>query len=422
MKINSSLKMIGMIYLLALSACSTIRANWYLYQVTTDEYKAELLFLEGERLYNEEFLNEKNLEILPKIVRFMSDAYVLDPALDKANRYIEEITLYKTDLYNTHMETIRNYSALETPEDSDTYQLVMAIKQSNELKMGDKELKQFTKLYKHLIPEVVIQMEAELILLEENITKETGYTALMDPSIIYKRKSRELFDLDRGNTVALESLERVDSYIEHLISEGLTETNKLMESNEFIKAELVVREVAFLYKSYYKTDSEDIDNTKYILFMEWGRYLLGRGQLQIARNITKLAYDLKKSEESNNQIREIDSQIRSRSFESTIDDILVSIDYYIEKEDPSSAIKLVNSNLKKFKNSENRAKLNRKKDLIDSEIDRLYNEAIVMYRDEDYTEALKKLKIVYNYNSDFKQVKDYYNRTETKVKALSGIY
>lgn len=422
MKLNSSLVILGFLSLLVMSSCATIRANWYLYQVTTEEDKAALLFQEGERLYKEEFIGEKNLEILPKVIRYMSDAYAVDPSLDEANQYIIEINEYKAELYNTHMETIRNYSTLEAPEESDIYQLVMAIKQSSELNMGDKELKQFIKLYKDLIPEVVIQMELELIELEDGIINKATYQELMDPVKLYKIKSRELIDLDRGNFVAAESLKSVDHHIEKLISDSLLETERLKGAKEFISAELIVREAAFLYKSYYREDSKEIDGAKYSLFMDWGRYLLGRGQLQIARNITKLAYDLKKSEESNQLIKEIDKQIRSRSFESTIDDILVSIDYYIEKEDPSSAIKLVNSNLKKFKNSENRAKLNRKKELIDSVIERLYDEAVVMYRDEDYSEALKKLEIVYNYNSNYKQVKDYYNRTETKVKALSGIY
>lgn len=405
-----------------LTGCTTIRANWHLYRVTTKEDKAELLFLEGERLYNEEFIEEKRLDILPKVVRYMSDAYALDPTLDSANQYIEDINQYKLDLYTVHMESIREYASIEEPTDVDRYKLVIAIKQSNELDLGDKELKEYTKLYKGLIPEVVLLMEVELKDLELKILELSSYKKLIDPSILYKRKSRELFDLDRSNVIAIESLEIVDSYIDEIIYKGITESETLMESREYVAAELIVREAAILYKSYFKVDSKEILDVKYRLFMEWGEYLMGRGQLQIARNITKLAYDISRSEESNSQIRAIDREIKSKSFESTIDDILVSIDYYIEKEDPVSAIQLVNTNLKKFKSSDSKIKLNKKKDIIDGEIERLYSEAIVMYRDEDYEGALKNLSIVYDYNSNYKQVKDYYNRTETKVKALSGVY
>ncbi len=410
------------ILILVFQSCTTIRANIFLYQVTTSEEKAVLLYNEGIRLYADEFIENNNLKVIPKIIRHLSDAIKLDPTLEDVNDYISELENFKQDLFVQSMENINELSILESRTENEDYKLVLSIKQANELKIKNKTLKEKTKEFKYLIPTVVATIETKLTEIESQILITEDHNDIVTLSIKYKKILNEIQEFDYENELAIISLLTVDNRIMAITNSGLDDAKAQMENRDFVNSELVIRKTEKLYISYFKTKSDKIIDFKYNLFLNWGEYLYGKRQYQIAKNITKLAYNINRSSESMNLIKKIDKAVSATSFESTINDILASIDFYIEKEDPVNAQKVIDNNLKKFKNQKNRNSISKKKDEIDSEIDRIYNEGILLYQDEDFEGALGRFSIVYKYNDNHKQIKDYYDRTDRKVKALSGIY
>jgi len=73
-----------------------------------------------------------------------------------------------------------------------------------------------------------------------------------------------------------------------------------------------------------------------------------------------------------------------------------------------------------LKNQANKNNLSAKTDKVNAVLQTMYQEGISRYNEEDYAGAQTKFAMVVKTKADYEQAQAYLDRTNTKIRALSG--
>lgn len=110
----------------------------------------------------------------------------------------------------------------------------------------------------------------------------------------------------------------------------------------------------------------------------------------------------------------------AHDFDADIAEILASVDARLDRNDAAGAMELIETNLPKLKVQSNKDKLAAKKDAVRFQLKAAYQAGISLYNEEDYEGARQKFRAVLAIDSGYEQAQAYLDRTQTKIRALSG--
>lgn len=413
---------ICILILFTLSSCSTLRANILLIEQTSKEEKAELVFRQGVYLYNTNILKNMYLAEIPGVEQHFNDALKLDPSHKEAKVYKKKVDEYKDELFISNIVVANELFNKESRNKEEDFRLVLAVKQATDLKLKHESLKELKKGTKELRSTIIKNHVIRIKILEEMILEETRYQVLVNLLRKAKKQIKELDTLDSRNKIALKSRDRIQNYIDSLTIKDILSARECIHNKDFIKAELIVRQLEIRHKTFSFNKIDKLDRLKYDLFYLWGNELLIQHKYTLAKNITNLAYDIYSTDDVKKMLKKIDKMISSRDYEASINDILASVDYYISIEKPSKAKNIIDLNYNKMKLKRNKNALLNKINLIDEYIAQSYNSGVLLYNEEDYEGAMEKFSIIVSYDKKYNQVEAYYNKTSNKIKALSGSF
>jgi len=168
------------------------------------------------------------------------------------------------------------------------------------------------------------------------------------------------------------------------------------------------------------TPNPQIQTLKYQIYYGWGTELFTAKKYQSASDKTAMAIAVNRSTEAVALKTKISNAASVRNYDAEISDILESVDALLARGDLTGAQDAIQTNLPKLKIQANKNSLSAKKDAINSQLKKLYQDGIALYNEEDYEGALQKFRIVVKVNSAYEQAQAYVDRSTTKVRALTG--
>ncbi len=222
-----------------------------------------------------------------------------------------------------------------------------------------------------------------------------------------KRKDEEVKVLQTGTQEVRKSVISVKS-------------EKLAALQQEIKAEQERTKLLVLYRNALKTANEisAIDPLNPGIAFQKNSLETKLGELQSELDAQKASTAAQKPATSPRKPANATAQ--SPDYDANIAVVIASIDAHIKTQNPEAAISLVRENKSRMKKKENLDQLTQKESEVVNLVKTLYGEGIRLYNDEDYDAAKTKFTAVVQYSANYEQAQAYLDRTNTKIRALTG--
>jgi hypothetical protein len=405
---------------ITLSSCATWRANRFLVSHTTDQQKADLLCAEGKKRFEANVVAANNLSAIPEAKRFFSDAIAVYPDHAEAKQYLQKIEDFKKKQFTDYKQNAIKLSAVKNRTAAQDYDLVYSAMMAARIDGSDSDVQAILKSTKDLKVAVILAKETELGALQQKIGSETAQTALIKGLRDANRIADDLSKIDPGNKAAAGARKSVAEKGNALIQKDIDAASAALSQAKYGDAEDAVLRAEKNSSSISGIPEPRITDLKYRVYYEWSLSLFNAKKYPQAADRILSAINTRKTAEAVALKAKIDKSVDTRDTDSDISDILASVDARIAKDDPGGAMDIIEANLPKLKAQANRDKLAAKKDAVRAQLKSVYQQGVLLYNEEDYEGARQKFRTVIDVDSSYEQAQAYLDRTETKIKALSG--
>jgi hypothetical protein len=165
----------------------------------------------------------------------------------------------------------------------------------------------------------------------------------------------------------------------------------------------------------------EIRSLKYDIYYAWANNLFSAKKYQQAGDKVAIALYADRTQAALALKAKINQAASVRDYDAEISDILDSVDSLIASGDLSGAQNDIQTILPKLKKQANKDALSARTAQVQAQVKQLYQDGIDRYNQEDYSGAKAKFAIVVDVNADYEQAQAYLDRTNTKIRALSGM-
>lgn len=344
------------------SSCTTMRANMLLLRETTPEEKSELMFKDGLEKYQTEVLQRQNLGAIPSVRTRFADALKLNPENAAAKKYLADLEAFRTKQFELNLATANDLSKKEKRTPTQDYDLVVAVKKMKELDSAAPETKVLLKTTAPVKTEVIKNSSDALSALQKEIDAETDRAVKLKKLNSARRLADNILLIDPINPSVNLARDGIEKKIADLTAPSEESGTKTAGTTAKTASKTTVKASAKPVKG------------------------------------APPAYD----------------------YDADILEILGSIDVQIKADKPADAMNLIRTNETRLKAKANLDKLAAKKAEVQKLAAKLYQDGISRYNDEDYESARALFIKVVQYDSGFEQAQAYLDRSETKLRALSG--
>lgn len=417
---NKYIPIIAISILLLASSCVTYRANMFLINNTTVEQKADFLFREGQRRYNTEVLENSDYYAIPEIRRLFSDTLKLNPLHPEAQKYIDNLDSFKEKKFNSFKATAKKLYATEKRTEAQDYELVYATRMANELNKSDKEISKLHGAIKETRTAVIASREVKLADIQQKISAEKNQQAMLKQLREADRLIRDIEKIDPANKNASKARVVVTEKTDSLAQKDIDAAEKFLAEKKFSEAEDAILRAEKSLAAVSRKPGTKIADVKYRVYYAWSLELYNAKKFQSAQDRVLSAIKTNKTTEAASLKAKIDKAVSTRDFDADIADILASVDARLAKNDPAGAMGIIDETAPKLKTQANKDKLLAKRDAVRAQIKTVYQEGIALYNEEDYESARRKFRTVIEADKEYEQAQAYLDRTETKIRALSG--
>lgn len=355
---------------LFLVSCASFRANTLLLMQTSDREKAEILFSDGLERFNNDLLKDNDLTQIGTVRSRFKDALKLDPDHPRANKYLVEVDAFERNQYALWLASAKSLSKRAKRNADQDYELVLAVKKLKDLGSIDKEVSRLSTETKDLRTRVIKDMETRVDTSDRTMMAEASEAVRLKNIKRTEYLAQSLQRIDAGNYIARRALKNASA---------LREDMPLVASAP-PSAPAADRKPAATPKP--KTAAP-----------------------------VKSAVKPKASAKKKTKAHDYDVEIAV---------ILTSVDARLNKNDPAGAREVISTYLPLLKKQANKNKLASKEGAVKTLAERLYLEGIDLYNQEDYEGARINFTAVARWNSKYEDVREYLDRSNAKIRALSG--
>lgn len=352
--------------IVAVSSCTTTRANLLLLKETTPEEKAELLFKDGLERYQTVILQEQDLSAIPSVRTRFNDALKLDPEHAGAKKYLADLDAFRTKQFSLNLATANDLSKKENRSVDQDYDYVVAVKKLKQLDSAAPETKIFTKSTADIRTAVIKTRSEELSAMQKEIDAETDRAVKLKKLNNARRVANNILFIDPINPSVNLARDGIEKKIE-----DLTQTQNAAETQNAAVAQTPAKTAAAT-----------------------------AAKTPVKASVKKAA--------------------PAHDYDADIQEILGSIDVQIKAGKPAEAMNLVRTNQSRLQVKANLDKLAAKKADVQKLAGSIYQNGISAYNDEDYETARAAFLKVVQYDAGYEQAQAYLDRSETKLRALSG--
>ncbi len=353
--------------IIALSSCAGLRANLLLLQEATPEEKAELLFKDGLERYQNDILRDQDLSAIPSVRTRFQDAIKLYPGHAGAKKYLSDLEAFRSKQFDLNLATASDLYKREKRTSAQDYNLVVAVKKLKQLDSGAPETKILVKGTGELKTAVVKANTEELNALQREIDAETDRTV----KLAKLKSAKKIAD----NILFIEPLSPSVSLARDGIDKKIADLTQPQSAAEAKAPAATAKTTAPAPAA--KTP---------------------------AKSTAKPAKTVK----------------AAHDYDGDAVEVLGTIDALIRAGKPSDAMNHIRTYEGRFLQKGNLDKLAAKKSEVQKLAAKIYQDGIASYNEEDYESARTHFIKVVQYDAGYEQAQAYLDRSETKLRALSG--
>ena len=401
-------------------SCVTNMADLFLIKTMTNTDKADYLFTVGLDRYKIEILQKNNFTAIPTVSEYFEKALAFNPQHPQAQQYLDELNNYKEKKFASYRDSALKLSqnAKRTPKQD--FDMVYALKIASDLKSSDADVQKLMSSTSATRTTVIKTREDQLTALQTKIDAEKNQTDLLKQMKEANRVINELDEVDPGNKSADGLRTKLGSATNSLVQKDTDSASALIAAGKFAEAEAAIIHGERILTAVAQTPDSKFISLKYQLYYNWSNSLFAAKKYITADDRISTAIKVNRTNEAVNLKAKIAKAASEKDFDADLSDTIATIDSLLAKKDPAGALDLINSTQPNLKIQANRDKLEAKKDPAYAQIKIIYQQGIALYNDEDYLGAKQKFQTVLDGDSEYEQAQAYFDRAETKIRALSG--
>jgi len=418
---KQKVRLISLILICSIFAsCVTNKADLFLIKSMSNTDKADFLFSEGLDRYKTEILQKNNFSAVPVISEYFQEALEFNPQHAQAKQYLDELNNYKEKKFASYRDSALKLSqnAKRTPKQD--FDMVYALRLASDLKSSDADVQKLRASTSSTRAAVIKTREDQLTALQTKIDAEKNQTDLLKQMKEANRVIAELDKVDPGNRNADGLRTKLSSASNSLVQKDTDSASAFIAAGKFADAEAAIIHGERILTAVSQTPDSKFTSLKYQLYYNWSNSLFAQKKYVTADDRISTALKVSRTNEALSLKMKIAKAAAEKDYDADLSDTLATIDTLLAKKDPAGALDLINSTQPNLKIQANKDKLEAKRDPAYAQIKIIYQEGIALYNDEDYLGAKQKFQTVLDGDSEYEQAQAYFDRAETKIRALAG--
>ena len=403
-----------------LTSCATSGPDKFLVQNISAQDKAEFLFRQGVAQYNERLLEQNDLKAIPNVRQFFENALLADPLHPLAQAYINKVDSFKATQFRKYMARAQKLQAKGKRTESEDYEMAYAVQRASDINSYDTNLIKLKFATSEPRKNIVAKRLANLSTLETKILSEKK--ALMLGKLVPQatRVLSEIQNVDPNNSQAAKSRKNIDSYISDLVKPDIATARAKLEQKKYGEAEAAILRADKTISGLDSETSNEIQSLKYQVYLRWGNELLLSQKFERADEKVAQAMSINRTAEAIDLKTKINKAASVRDYDADTDDIIGNIDAQLSRGDISGAWTSITVNMTRLKKQANKDLLAEKKTEVLAQMKTVYADAVTAYNQEDYETARTKFRAVVRIDTGYEQAQAYLERTNNKLRALTG--
>jgi len=421
MLIKQKFWLISLIFICSmLASCVTNKADLFLIKTMSNTDKADFLFSEGLDRYKVEILQKNNFSAIPMITEYFEETLAFNPQHAQAKQYLDELNNYKEKRFASYRDSALKLSQNTKRTAKQDFDMVYALRLASDLKSSDADVQKLMSSTSATRAAVINSRENLLTTLQARIDAEKDQTALLKQMKDANKVISELDKVDPGNRTADGVRSKLSVASNMLVQKDTESATALLAAGKFAEAEAALIHGERILTTVSQTPDTKFNALKYQLYYNWSNSLFTSKKYVTADDRINTAIKVNRTNEAVNLKAKIAKAAAEKDYDADFSDTLATIDTLLAKKDPAGALDLINATQPNLKIQANKDKLETKRDPAYAQLKKIYQEGISLYNDEDYLGAKQKFQTVLDGDSEYEQAQAYYDRAETKIRALAG--
>lgn len=419
--INRSLMFVIFISALILASCASGPDMFIAKEVSAVD-KAEFLFKQGVAQY-ESLLQEKNdLKSIPRVRKFFENALLADPLHPQAQSWIEKVDAFGSKQYAGYISTAQKLLAKGKRTKAEDYEMVLAVKKAGDIKSSEKELAKLKSDTAGVRKDIIQTRVKKIYDAQAKILAASAPKALSKLIPGASSLMREVEAIDPGNGEVKKAQAAIGGHITTLAQKDIDDAKASLENRKYGDAEAAITRADGIVSGFDPDTDGEIKALKYQLYLRWGNALYGLNKFSLADQKAAKALSISRTTEAVSLKAKINKATAKavQDYDADIQDVLADIDSLISQGELVKAWGQVDANVALMKKKANKDQLESKREAIVAALKPMYNDGIAAYNEEDYELARDKFTVVTKIKPDYEQAQAYLDRTNGKLKALSG--
>ncbi|MBN2532080.1 MAG: hypothetical protein JXB88_04265 [Spirochaetales bacterium] len=383
-----------------------------------NEEKSNVISEKGIKLYKAELESQENYQKLTEIKEYFIVALRFNPQNEKAEEYLGKINNFAIAKVEEKLVIAQKLFKKEKRSEEEDFTLIYAVRKAYELDPENEEVirlkKETAGLTEKLAAKYMNQAEAELKKMKE------------DDSLLSKSKiSLNAYDncvkvlkIDPGNKQAESDKKEIESNLEVIIKGLLKDAKENLAKNDFKGTESFLNACKEINRKLDAGYDGDIAGLSYDLYYKWANTLLAKKDYNGAEAKIKAALRAKRTDEAVALKNKISRITQDTEFANSFKKWLEEIDALIAKKDLIAAYDKIQSILSKTDDKNRIKELKAREEKVRNELAGIYESALKFYKQENYKEAIKLLKLIVHIDAHYQQAGDYLEKAESRQELL----
>jgi tetratricopeptide (TPR) repeat protein len=403
-----------------LASCATSGADAFLAKNVPAEDRADLLFKQGVIQYNDALIARNDLTAIPNVRLFFVNALMIDPMNAQAQAYIDKVDGFRNASFSKNLAKAQRLQAKDKRTDSEDYELALAVARASTINPSDTALIKVKYASASARKAAVQKRVDKLSAIETKILAEKKSLTLGKLVPQATRVIAEIEGIDPGNSSASSTRKNIDSYIMGLARKDIDTAKVKLADKKYGEAEAAIIRAEKTVANINPDTANEIQTLKYQIYLRWGTTLLGMQKYGSAEEKANIAMAINRSPEALDLKSKINKASTARDYDAEINDIASDIDNSIAQGELVGAWNSIAAISTKVTKQSSKDILASKKAAVLEKVKAVYADGITAYNEEDYDEAKGKFRTVLKIDANYEQAQAYLDRTNNKIRALSG--
>ncbi len=425
-------------------SCISVGADAQFAKSFSSSEKAEMLFLQGKSLYENDVLKDNDFSKIAEARSAFESALKINQYHPLAPIYMEKLDSYAKTNFDKYVSEAYALLEKEDRTSRENYTLLRDVKIAGDIDAGSKD---FMNLR---IKSMKIRSDFASVRTNRLKEIEGEIAAAESPDAIGKlaAEAEELFgELDSiGAYGSSEDEQRavVEANLMRTVAQDMEKAEEHLSKRQYGDANKTVSSVEKNLGHYYSAPVPAVEDFKYRLYVKWVGALISVEAYNQADRTVDMAIDLNPTEEALAYKQQIALKLEQAGtnepprkgsssnsaavkadtgpdYDSEIKDICSEIDRLIAEDKMLEAWDKITEVKPALKLQSSISALEQREADIYSSVPSFYGSGIDAYNSEDYESAVKYFRIVVGINPDYEQARAYLDRATSRLKILSGV-